>query len=197
MEVAGSKRLREAKEAGEEVPGTPPASPAAKRTRADFFFDILDDESEPDNTDLDSVMRSLEEEISLPVTVLEPAEAAGSDTKAKHPDLGFLLEASDDELGLPPAEVAEGEATSGMANGGGENAGGEAEEVGFGKIWGLDDEIHLDFGLGSSEIGWQQDSGVDDGGVIFDRGLFNYDGGICGPEDFSDLTWRPEFLPAL
>ncbi|XP_038890344.1 uncharacterized protein LOC120079943 [Benincasa hispida] len=40
--------------------------------------------------DLDSVIRSFEKEIEVPVPVVQP-------------ELGFLLEASDDELGLPPA----------------------------------------------------------------------------------------------
>lgn len=181
-EACGNKRGR----CGE-VEESPPES---KRIRAELLFDILDDESEPDNTDLDSVMRSLEEEIALPVAVSDsdPGAASVSDPEPKQPDLGFLLEASDDELGLPPAE---GDVTSGEATGGEENVSGEVvEEAGFGKIWGLDDEIHLDFGFGS-------DGGGDDGGVIFDGGLFEYDGGVCGPPDFSDLTWRPEYWPAV
>lgn len=165
-DVSSNKRARD-DEAAE-------SSPESKRVKADLLFDILDDESEPDNTDLDYVMRSLEEEISMPVAV--------SDLDPKQPDLGFLLEASDDELGLPPpAEAAEEEVSSGEVGGGG-----EVEEAGFGKIW--DDEIHWDLGVGSGE---------DNGGVIFDGGLFDFDGVVCGSQDLSDLTWRPEFLPAV
>ncbi|KGN63814.1 hypothetical protein Csa_013978 [Cucumis sativus] len=60
---------------------------------------ILDDtdasiDREAGIQDLDSVIRSFEKEIEVPVTVTVPVV---------QPELGFLLEASDDELGLPPA----------------------------------------------------------------------------------------------
>lgn len=52
--------------------------------------------------DLDSVIRSFEKEIQVPVPV-----------PVVQPELGYLLEASDDELGLPPAgEKAEIEAVN-------------------------------------------------------------------------------------
>lgn len=183
----GNKRRRDDGELEEETPESSPAvsPPEAKRIREDLFFDILDDEAEPDDNDLDSVMRSLEEELVDPVGVSDSGTVAVSDLELKQPDLGFLLEASDDELGLPPAGSTEGETTSG------EIPGEETEEVGFGKIWGLDDEIHLDFGYGPDN------GGLDGSAVIFDGGLFDYDGGFCGPADFSDLTWRPEYLPAV
>ncbi|KAJ6853584.1 uncharacterized protein M6B38_113170 [Iris pallida] len=174
-------------------------SPEAKRIRADFILDILDDESRPDNDppgsdsgpdtdpaidDLYSVMRSLEEEIAttafLPSSY-PPSAPTPSDSNPNQPDLGFLLEASDDELGLPPP--------GGIA-GPSDVVGGASDDVGFGKIWGFDDDFHLEFGFGSEEGDY---NGSDDGPVIFDGGLFD----CGGAPEFSDLTWRTEFLPAV
>ncbi|XP_039122478.1 uncharacterized protein LOC120259021 [Dioscorea cayenensis subsp. rotundata] len=47
------------------------------------------------------------------------------------PDLGYLLEASDDELGLPPAAPSPSEECCG---------GSEDENAGFAPIWGYEDE---------------------------------------------------------
>lgn len=179
-DASGSKRARD-KEVEEA------SSPGTKRSRADLLFDILDVESEPDNTDLDSVMRSLEEEIALPVADSDPGAVCVSEPEPKQPDLGYLLEASDDELGLPPTEA---EVASGEVTGGEENVAGEAEEIGFGKIWGFDDEIHLDFGFGSN-------GGGDDGGVIFDGGLFDYGQFGSGPADAEEFPWRTESVTAV
>lgn len=75
-------------------------SPESNRI-PDDILDILD-EPDPVIQDLDSVIKSFEEEIlphspspvDFPVTVPEYVES--------QVDLGYLLEASDDELGLPP-----------------------------------------------------------------------------------------------
>ncbi|RID60131.1 hypothetical protein BRARA_F03310 [Brassica rapa] len=66
-------------------------SPDVKRLRDDLFDDSGHD---PATQDLDSLMKSFEEELSNTTTVQDSGEA--------QPDLGYLFEASDDELGLPP-----------------------------------------------------------------------------------------------
>ncbi|KAG8475675.1 hypothetical protein CXB51_032410 [Gossypium anomalum] len=78
-------------------------SPDVKRLRDDLFLD--DSDSLPLNQDLASVMKSFEEEIAaVPSTSTEsmPVVDLTSDSGDSQPDLGYLLEASDDELGLPP-----------------------------------------------------------------------------------------------
>ncbi|KAK4766086.1 hypothetical protein SAY87_007728 [Trapa incisa] len=83
-----------------------PDSPEVKRFQ-DELLNILDDsdvvaDRDPSFRGLDLVIRSFEEEILVPeqnpvVLDLEPAMA-----EVKN-ELGYLLEASDDELGLPPS----------------------------------------------------------------------------------------------
>ncbi|KAF1860904.1 hypothetical protein Lal_00000318 [Lupinus albus] len=75
-------------------------SSESKRLREDLleFFD--DTDLTPSTQDLDSIMKSLQDEISAssspaPINVtLNSGES--------QPQIGFLLEASDDELGIPP-----------------------------------------------------------------------------------------------
>ncbi|XP_076932356.1 uncharacterized protein LOC143597861 [Bidens hawaiensis] len=82
-----------------------PDSVEAKRV----LLDILDDSvSDSLSHDLDSFIKTFQDEIS-------PA-----------PELGFLLEASDDELGLPPTDTS----TRGLA-----------ESVELSELWGLDDSF--------------------------------------------------------
>ncbi|KAI3453020.1 hypothetical protein Pfo_009683, partial [Paulownia fortunei] len=88
-------------------------SPEVKRLRENLL-DGLDDDAEFCTTsqDLDSFMKSFEEEITA-----SPSAAGGeaalvvdltSDSGESRPDLGYLLEASDDELGLPPTASSPG-----------------------------------------------------------------------------------------
>ncbi|ESQ32902.1 hypothetical protein EUTSA_v10005009mg [Eutrema salsugineum] len=65
-------------------------SPDVKRLRDDLFDDSGHDSS---IQDLDSVIKSFEDELSTTT-----AQVSGE----TQPDLGYLFEASDDELGLPP-----------------------------------------------------------------------------------------------
>ncbi|KAF8090641.1 hypothetical protein N665_0470s0007 [Sinapis alba] len=65
-------------------------SPDVKRLRDDLFDDSGHDSK---IQDLDSLMKSFEDELST------TTEQGSGETL---PDLGYLFEASDDELGLPP-----------------------------------------------------------------------------------------------
>ncbi|KAF8378689.1 hypothetical protein HHK36_030038 [Tetracentron sinense] len=169
-------------------------SPEAKRIR-DNLLDILDDsdsviDRNPATEDLVSVMKSFEEEISnsspapLPVVV-----DLTSDSCEYQPDLGYLLEASDDDLGLPPTT---------SSSSGEEERNEDADlfrvspdAVGLGEIWGFDDQIpsydYLGFEFGADSKNGEY--------VALDRteGLFDY----SDSSDFSDFSWRYESLSAL
>ncbi|KAK3163790.1 hypothetical protein QOZ80_1AG0008330 [Eleusine coracana subsp. coracana] len=191
MESSSHKRAREAAGAGE--PASPEtANETNKRLRPEDLLDMLDDDTDAAAAgDLASVMRSLEEEIG---SFDDEAVAAGELTSAPQPELGFLLEASDDELGLPPAGAS---SSSEEASGAGE------PEVAVGldeQFWGFEDEIGGGFGGygGSSPeaaaaIAAAAAAGWDDDG--FDAGLFTFGDEACGPSDLAAL--RHETMPAV
>ncbi|KAJ8773063.1 hypothetical protein K2173_028240 [Erythroxylum novogranatense] len=69
----------------------------------DDLLNFIDESDESAIQGLDSVIKSFEEEILLPTTAPETMSAAEVNfSDGSQPDLGYLLEASDDELGLPP-----------------------------------------------------------------------------------------------
>ncbi|CDY21094.1 BnaA08g24310D [Brassica napus] len=139
-------------------------SPEVKRLRDDLF-DVFDDsDPEPVSQDLDSVMKSFEDELS---SAQPPGET--------QPDLGYLLEASDDELGLPPpvSVVKEVETTETVAD----LLRASSDSSGIDELWGFEDHApdygSLDFGSG---------------------GLFDFSGECFDSGDL--FSWRSESLPA-
>ncbi|XP_062197357.1 uncharacterized protein LOC133900229 [Phragmites australis] len=187
MESSSHKRAREEAvlAAGEG------ASPEidAKRLRPEDLLDMLDDDTDAAAADdLASVMRSLEEEIA---SFDEEAPAAEL-VAPPQPELGFLLEASDDELGLPPAGASSSEEAG---------AGGAGVAFGLdGQIWGFEDETAGGFGgYGASSpeaaaaIAAAAAAGWDDEG--FDAGLFAFGDEPSGPSDLATL--RHETMPAV
>ncbi|XP_074556141.1 uncharacterized protein LOC141811955 [Curcuma longa] len=170
--TTGDRKRR--REEFEEAGSPEISSPEAKR----LLVGILDDAAEAGERDLASIMKSLEEEIALPSSPqpLAPADRA---------ELEFLFEASDDELGLPPPSEEAGEVE--FAGDGGF----EGSELL--QIWGLDDDE-----LGGCE-GFECAMLPEEGAVI-DEGLFEYSDvafSFCGPSDLTDLSRRPETLPAV
>lgn len=170
-------------------------SPEAKQIREDIL-DILDDaltECPPEIQDLDSVMKSFEEEIlhhsplQDPQTVLDLTPSESGDSQ---PDLGYLLEASDDELGLPPSISPADEQFNGepvvMP---------EAAELV--NMAGFEDEMPnydtFDFGMDHEARVGDNDVGDSNGDFVTVGGLFDYP----EPADLSDYSWRQESLPAL
>ncbi|KAI9088102.1 hypothetical protein K1719_030079 [Acacia pycnantha] len=187
-----SKRLRD---------DSPPNSPVSKISRVDSYdpemdssvpthfqndlFNILDDTDnlpERDTTmqGLDSVIKSFEEEIlaSGPDSVVhDPTPESGE----FHLELGYLFEASDDELGLPPSATAteetkpESEDVSQVGSDG----------VDVGELLGFENEIEkyepVRLGGGENENG---------GGIVSFDGLLDY------PESY-DVMWRLESLQAM
>ncbi|KAH7686217.1 hypothetical protein IHE45_04G089500 [Dioscorea alata] len=121
--IANNKRSREVVDLPEDE-----SLHNAKRIREELIINILEDDDDAgdrDHTtqDLDTVIKSLQEEIT-------PVPSPQSNDLIPQPDLGYLLEASDDELGLPPAEPSPSE----------ECGGSEDENAGFAPIWGYEDE---------------------------------------------------------
>ncbi|CAM0879109.1 unnamed protein product [Alopecurus aequalis] len=187
MYPASNKRVREADLA---AGGEGLEAEAAKRLRPEDLLDMLDD-VETDAAaagDLASVMRSLEEEISA------------GELLAPQPELGFLLEASDDELGLPPA------AGSSSSSDDGAGASWDADEHAAGdvfgaQIWGFEDEIDgagygYDGVTSSPEAAAAAAAAAAEwGNDGFDAGLFGFGDDSFGPSDFDAL--RQETMPAV
>lgn len=180
---------------------SPPESPEAKRI-CENLLGILDEEDaladralDPATQDLVTFMKSFEEEIGLSVDSVHPLSLmseSASDSGESQPELGFLLEASDDELGLPPT-TSGAEEKNGEAEGGGDILRGPSEAVGFGHMWGFEDEIPCYDAL---HFGIRTDDRNEEEPVVF-GGLFDYPDDGSGPLDFSDFSWRQESLPAL
>eukprot|EP00262_Sarcandra_glabra_P022114 TRINITY_DN9647_c0_g1_i1.p1 TRINITY_DN9647_c0_g1~~TRINITY_DN9647_c0_g1_i1.p1 ORF type:complete len:180 (+),score=23.94 TRINITY_DN9647_c0_g1_i1:115-654(+) len=158
-------------------------SPEAKRLRENLL-EILDDtdtagDRNPDAVgDLVSVMKSFEDELALPPP---PPAVTSTDSGESQPDLGFLLEASDDDLGLPPNYFHE-ESVSVVS--------GPSDAVGFGQIWAFDDEIGS--GYDAFDFGVREENKSKEEDVAFD-GLFDCNDVFSVQPDFS---YRPEYLPA-
>lgn len=167
-------------------------SPEVKRLRDDLLSGFLD-ESDPDpaTQDLDSVMKSFQEEISaLSNSPVEVVDLTSSDSGESQPNLGYLLEASDDELGLPPSstvscEEAKNEEVTELVRV-------SSGSSGIGELWAFEDHIT---NYDSFELGI---TGINNIGeyVGFDDGLFEYSNVYFDSSEYSDFSWRHETLPA-
>ncbi|KAH7516544.1 uncharacterized protein LOC107429425 [Ziziphus jujuba] len=185
------KRVRDASEDSEHD------SPEVKRLRDDLLGFLDDSDADQTTQDLDSVMKSLEEEISAttscsasPASAPVPVVDLTSDTGESQPELGYLLEASDDELGLPPSINSSDEECKKDET---ELVGVSTDSSVIGELWGFDDHIpsYDSFGLG---VGDNYNSNNDY--VAFD-GLFGYSDVYFDSSDFAEISWRSETLPAL
>ncbi|XP_060214866.1 uncharacterized protein LOC132641792 [Lycium barbarum] len=139
-------------------------SPEVKRVRENLLDDLLNDsELSTPSHDIDSFIKILEEEITtLP------------STGESQPELGYLLEASDDELGLPPpAELETESVRGGLSN----------------EFWPSYDS----FDLGSVELDNNYYSDNIMGEYVGLDGLFDHSDLGYGSGDY---LWRPETLPA-
>ncbi|XP_078445953.1 uncharacterized protein LOC144714994 [Wolffia australiana] len=145
-------------------------TPLGKKFRSSDL-EVLDelDEAEVAKSDLADVMRSLEEEIASSSPSSCDVSSGSDDRDSKESDLGFLLEASDDELGLPPTETSDFSPPE--------------------EIWSLEEEISnsyddLDYDAYEKRF-WQTEA---DETVIYDGGLFD------SPLEF---IWLSETTPAM
>ncbi|CAK9147733.1 unnamed protein product [Ilex paraguariensis] len=154
-------------------------STETERVRSDIL-DILDDDpdNDPEIQDLDTFIKSFEEEILHP-TPLPPASESGE----SQPELGYLLEASDDELGLPPAVSPSGEHPQNETSSS-ETA--VPKDVGLANMLGFEDGLQnydsFVFGIGEGTEGNNEN-----GEFVTLDGLF----------DYADFSWQAESLPAL
>ncbi|CAK7349742.1 unnamed protein product [Dovyalis caffra] len=169
-------------------------SPEEAKRIQDDLLDIFDDSDEPAIQGLDSVIRSFEEEILVGAPVPEMSLHSGG----SQPDLGYLLEASDDELGLPPTFTSgEDKSAAAVSVVSAEEEG--PGTVGFGWMLGFENEIpnydSFEFGLGGNPDGNQNDSD-NNGDFVALGGLFDHSDENFVPADISGLQWQPE-LSAL
>ncbi|KAL9166480.1 hypothetical protein ABFS82_05G032100 [Erythranthe guttata] len=160
-------------------------SPAVKRLRENLL-DGFDEDAEfcTETQDLDSFMKSFEEEITASPSAAAARDAAEvvdltSDSGESLPDFGYLLEASDDELGIPPTASSPGELESGLRA--------ESDSSGLGsEFWEIPNYDPFGLEFGESVTGYT-------GEYVALDGLFDYSDLCLGPGDFA---WRPETLPA-
>ncbi|BAU02802.1 hypothetical protein LR48_Vigan10g020500 [Vigna angularis] len=147
------------------------------------IFNMLDDADNVPDRDtvqgLDSVIKSFEDEIKAPT--LDPNDPTQvPDSGELQTKLGYLLEASDDELGLPPTEAAVEEEPGRVDPA-------LLELAGFN---GFEDYVPgFDaFGFGSG-FAAESDGGV--GSFVTVDGLFDY------ADSAADVLWRSESLQAM
>ncbi|KAL5761427.1 hypothetical protein ACOSP7_017691 [Xanthoceras sorbifolium] len=163
--------------------------PEVKRLRDDLLSAFLDETfPDPEIQDLDSVMKSFQQEISAcSSSPVEVVDLTSSESGESQPDLGYLREASDDELGLPPSIVSSLEAKNDEFT---ELVRVSSESSGIGEFWGFEDHVpsYDSFELGISEINSSNLSEY----VGFEEGLFDYSNVYFDSTGIADLQWRHE-----
>ena len=147
------------------------------------LLNILDDtyivpERDSAMQGLDSVIKSFEEEILAAGS--DPGQNPEPESGELQPNLGYLLEASDDELGLPPSTAATESKTD-------EPGRAASDVVDLTAFMGLEDDV-FGFGAGFTTECSGGDGGA--GGFTASDGLFEY-------SDPADILWRSESLQAM
>ncbi|OIW16009.1 hypothetical protein TanjilG_04544 [Lupinus angustifolius] len=149
------------------------------------LFNILDDSENVAERDsaiqgLDSVIKSFEEEILAPSSGLDPMDpnSVPDSSELLQPNLGYLFEASDDELGLPPS-VPESDEPGRV----------EPDGVDLSGFVGFEDDIpnYDAFGFGNEMVA--ECDGVAGGLTAVDE-LFDY-------SETAENLWRLESLQAM
>lgn len=176
-------------------------SPEVKRIKEDLLENFDDTDFFTASHELDSFMKSFEKEISSSGSTLAEESAAATASAAvvdltsesgdSQPELGYLLEASDDELGIPPStsDVEKDESVSRVPTNSAELSN---------ELWRYDEGIpnfdSFEFGIGDGGSYYNNNNNTLGGGeyVALD-GLFDYSDVGFGS---SDYLWRPETLPA-
>lgn len=161
-------------------------SPEAKRIRDDLLDTLDDSDVCTVGDDLDSFIKSFEDEISPPPETLDQASESGD----SRPDLEFLLEASDDELGLPPTETTPTESERIVVS---------TESVELGEFSWVDNEIpnyesfEYGFDYAAGDVHVNNGNNNQNGEYVALEGLFDYTDLGFGS---ADMSRRPESLPA-
>ncbi|CAJ1951885.1 unnamed protein product [Sphenostylis stenocarpa] len=146
----------------------------------DDIFNILDEADnvpDRDTVGLDSVIKSFEDEINAPNS--DPVGPTQMPVSGElQTNLGYLLEASDDELGLPPTDISAVEPGLDPET---------TEPTGFiGFEEGVPGFDAFEFGSGFVT---ECDGGT--GGFVTVDGLFDY------ADPATDVLWRSESLQAM
>lgn len=166
-----------------------------KKLREDLidFLDETDAATYPSIQDLDSVLRSLEQEISAPFTESPasdpvPVVDLTLESGESQPNLGYLLEASDDELGLPPSINSIEEESKPVET---ELIRVPSGSSGIDDLWGLelDDQVQK---YGSFDLATAANNEF----VSYDDELFGYSDVYFDSSQYSDFSWRYDTLPA-
>ncbi|CAI9785371.1 unnamed protein product [Fraxinus pennsylvanica] len=180
-EVKIKKRERDESEESDSVTDLP----EVKRLREELLENLGDDDSEfcTTNQDLDSFMKSFEEEI---MGSPSPTVDLKSGPEESQPDLGYLLEASDDELGLPPSTASPAGVLSEEKTEW-DRVNSDSSELG-GELWEFPSYDSYEFGIDGTETYNDSSNGEY---VALDE-LFDYSDMGSGLNDFE---WKPE-LPA-
>ncbi|XP_022986643.1 uncharacterized protein LOC111484295 [Cucurbita maxima] len=167
-------------------------SPEVKRLRDDLLGFLDDSNLEPATPDLDSLMRSFEEEIATASSSPVPVVDLTADSGESQPELGYLLEASDDELGLPPSVTSNSQQEFDEAT---EFARVTTDSSGTSEMWRFEDQIP-NYDAFELEAG-DMFSGSDAAEYVGLDGLLEYSNLCSDALDNSDFLWRQESLPAL
>ncbi|CAH9114882.1 unnamed protein product [Cuscuta europaea] len=167
-------------------------SPDVKKLRGDLLDDLDEENLWTEGQDLESFMKSFEDEIApSPSKAVEIIDLT-SDSGDSLPDLGYLFGASDDELGLPPAGTSQA----------GEQQPEKSELIWVSSdpvelkydSWGMDGQIpsydSFEFGL-PDPVNF---STVNDGEYEALDGLFDHSDLTFG---WGDNLWRSETLPLV
>lgn len=159
-------------------------SAVVKRLRDDLLGVCDDSGLDSAGRDLDSVMRSFQDEISAPSTSITSPPVVidlTSDSSESQSELGYLLGASDGELGLPPSTAASVKEAAELARV-------PSYLSGIGDLWGFEtfyDQIpSYDF-----EYGGAIEDPEGEYAVAFDDGLFRFSDGCFDPSEVSGFTW--------
>lgn len=165
--------------------------PAEAKMIQEDLLNILEDadavvDRDPAIQGLDSVIKSFEEEIQVPAApaFAPPVETTSGSGESSQLELGYLLEASDDELGLPPTNSEEMKMEAADFTASSSETAAALDGVFENDMFPSYDAF--DFGIG----GYSESNGG--GEYVALGGLFDYsEGGV------SEVSWRTESLSAL
>ncbi|EPS67874.1 hypothetical protein M569_06905, partial [Genlisea aurea] len=96
------KRERDEAPAAAVEADSPPETKRLREDILDYFDEEAAEESVSAEEELNSRMKSLEDEIKDAAAAAEVVDKAATEYGDSRTDLGYLFEATDDELGLPP-----------------------------------------------------------------------------------------------
>ncbi|CAL0312447.1 unnamed protein product [Lupinus luteus] len=147
------------------------------------------DETDNVTEGLDSVIKSFEEEIIAPGS--DPLDSGIlPESEEFNPNLGYLLEASDDELGLPPTVAVTGDEEKVKLEEPGPVGPEGVDLTGF---LNLEDDLrslsYEAFGFGNGIV-YDGYNGENGGSYVMVDGLFDY-------SETPDILWRSESLQAM